>query len=365
MEYHPIGAIFPLMAAAELAALSRDIAEHGLLAPIMLLDNQILDGRNRYLACQEAGVQPRYTTYAGDSPVSYVLSENLHRRHLTISQKAALGAEIEPLLAAEAKKRREATGKDAPRNDKGQLQPVVAKLPPPGKGKSRDQAAALVGVSARQISSAKAIKKKSPTLFEGVRAGTKTLRQAGAEIHRSEMAQQAQLPSLKYRVLYADPPWKYGDQLTETYGPTRFHYPAMAISELCALPIAGLCEDNAVLFLWVTSPILEESFQVVKAWGFKYKASFVWDKIKHNLGHYNSVRHEFLLICTRGSCHPDVPELIDSVQSIERAEHSRKPEEFRQIIERLYPHGKRLELFARGDAPAGWETWGNESEQPV
>jgi len=99
---------------------------------------------------------------------------------------------------------------------------------------------------------------------------------------------------------------------------------------------------------------------VITAWGFDYKASFVWDKIKHNMGHYNSVRHEFLLVCTRGSCMPDNPQLFDSVQSIERTEHSVKPEEFRTIIDTIYPNGRRIELFARRPAE-GWEVWGNES----
>lgn len=120
-----------------------------------------------------------------------------------------------------------------------------------------------------------------------------------------------------------------------------------------------LAEKDAVLFLWVTSPLLFDCLPIIKAWGFDYKSSFVWDKIKHNMGHYNSVRHEFLLICTRGSCTPDNPKLFDSVQSIERGTHSTKPEEFRTIIETLYPHGNRLELFARRSA-TGWQSYGNQ-----
>ena len=133
----------------------------------------------------------------------------------------------------------------------------------------------------------------------------------------------------------------------------------MSISEICKLPIVDLAEDNAVLFLWVTSPILEESFEVIKAWGFKYKASFVWDKIKHNMGHYNSVRHEFLLIAVRGSCPPDENKLFDSVLSVERTEHSAKPEVFRGIIDTLYPYDPRIELFARSRHD-NWEVFGND-----
>jgi N6-adenosine-specific RNA methylase IME4 len=161
----------------------------------------------------------------------------------------------------------------------------------------------------------------------------------------------------KYRVIYADPPWSYGDkQNIEGLGGAVKHYPTMPLQDICTLPVPAA--DNAVLFLWVTSPLLEDSFKVISAWGFKYKSSFVWDKVAHNMGHYNSVRHEFLLIATRGSCTPDVPKLFDSVVSIERTEHSRKPQEFREMIDTLYPVGERLEMFAR-EASEGWDVWGN------
>lgn len=161
----------------------------------------------------------------------------------------------------------------------------------------------------------------------------------------------------KYRVIYADPPWSYNDkQDTGMLGGAVKHYTTMPLNDICELPVPSA--DNAVLFMWVTSPLLEDSFKVINAWGFKYKSSFVWDKVAHNMGHYNSVRHEFLLIATKGSCTPDVKRLFDSVVSIERTEHSRKPKEFRDMIDTLYPTGNRLEMFAR-EAPDGWDVWGN------
>lgn len=167
-------------------------------------------------------------------------------------------------------------------------------------------------------------------------------------------------PDGKYRVIYADPPWSYGNSNLQQYGHASFHYPSMTISELCELPIKDLAEDDAVLFLWVTSPLLAECFPVIRSWGFQYKTSFVWDKVKHNFGHYNSVRHELLLVCTRGSCTPDVNQLFDSVQTVERGEHSEKPEVFRTIIDTLYVYGKKIELFARSGTNDQWERWGNE-----
>jgi len=135
----------------------------------------------------------------------------------------------------------------------------------------------------------------------------------------------------------------------------------MSTAELCALDVKGVAEDNAVLFLWATAPMLETAFEVQRAWGFQYKTNVVWDKVKHNFGHYFSVRHEHLLICVRGSCTPDVAQLYDSVQTIERGVHSEKPEEFYKIIETLYTHGQRLELFQRKPR-AGWERYGNQTD---
>jgi N6-adenosine-specific RNA methylase IME4 len=109
--------------------------------------------------------------------------------------------------------------------------------------------------------------------------------------------------------------------------------------------------------------LLFDAGEVIKAWGFTYKASFIWDKVAHNFGHYNSVRHEFLLVATRGSCLPESNELVDSVVSIRRSrEHSQKLEFFRDLIDKLYPSGARLEMFACGRLPRRWKAWGAESK---
>lgn len=167
------------------------------------------------------------------------------------------------------------------------------------------------------------------------------------------------IPNGKYNVIYADPPWKYTFGF-DIHGAADRHYSTMSIDELCELPIRDLTEDNAVLFMWTTSPKLFDSYAVIKAWGFEYKTSFVWDKVKHVMGHYNSVRHEFLLLCTRGSFPKQSDTLHDSVIEIERSdEHSEKPEYFRQLIETMYPLSKKIELFARKTVD-GWDGWGNE-----
>ena len=194
-----------------------------------------------------------------------------------------------------------------------------------------------------------------------------SLTEARRQHKRAEQPQNLQIPDGKFRVIYADPPWAYGNSGvigdTDNYGRAERHYPAMSIAELCALDVRSRVADDAVLFLWVTSPLLGECWPVIKAWGFDYKTSMVWDKVRHNYGSYVSVRHELLLICTRGSCLPDHPTpMPDSVISLERSkEHSAKPEAFRSVIDKLYKGGasQKLELFARQQV-SGWTVFGNE-----
>jgi len=207
-----------------------------------------------------------------------------------------------------------------------------------------------------------------PDLLEKVASGAIKGAEALRVMKKDAVAgKAAALPDGKFTVIYADPPWAYNDKqggdISQSYGAAEKHYPSMSLFELETMGVPGLAADDSVLFLWATCPLLPEALRLAAAWGFKYKAQFVWDKIKHNMGHYNSVRHEILLICTRGSFTPENVKLFDSVQSIERTEHSRKPEEFRTIIETLYPSAKKIELFARKKAD-GWESWGNETDGP-
>lgn len=164
----------------------------------------------------------------------------------------------------------------------------------------------------------------------------------------------------KFAVLYADPPWRYGSCRSDSRA-VENHYPTMTLDEICRLDIATITHDDAVLFLWATSPKAEEAFRVVNAWGFRYKTQAVWDKEKIGMGYYFRQRHEILLVATKGNIPVPLPrDRPDSIFRSPRQKHSRKPEIVYEIIEKMYPHLPKIELFARS-ARSGWSVWGNQS----
>jgi N6-adenosine-specific RNA methylase IME4 len=381
-EIHPAANEFPMLDAKRHAELVADIATNGQRETIKLYQGTVLDGRNRLKACQELGLTPKTATLPDDTdPWSYVWSLNGERRDLVADHRAQIWVHVnaqsvewqekQAAIKADADAARSEAAKAQPRSEDGmrlaekpQVMEQTVPSPEP-QHQSRLSMAAASGTNAGAIQRAITREKKDPVIAEKVRKGEMKPAEADRQIKKAELSQKAAaLPIGQYRVIYADPPWHYGDGRTGdlmTATGAQDHYPTMKLAELKALDVPSIAAPDAVLFLWATSPLLPDALELAQAWGFKYKASFIWDKVKHNLGHYNSVRHEFLLICTKGSATPDNVKLYDSVQSIERQKHSAKPEEFRAIIDELYTVGARIELFRRGDAVDGWEVWGNES----
>jgi len=165
-----------------------------------------------------------------------------------------------------------------------------------------------------------------------------------------------------YPLILADPPWKYEFSSNDNRK-IENHYPTMDLETICKLPIQKVSMDDCILFLWATSPKLQEAMQVMEAWGFDYKSSMVWVKDKIGMGYYARQRHEFLLIGLKGQIPAPAPEArVDSVVESPRQEHSQKPAKFYEIIEGMYPDLPKLELFARNKRE-GWESWGNQDDQ--
>lgn len=356
LECHPLAEFFPAMAPEEFEELKASIRARGQLTPIVLHpDGRILDGRHRARACYELGLTPVTAEFPdeGMSPLEFVIASNLVRRHLSSSQRAVLALAILPHLEEEAASRM--------RNPTQTF----------AEGESAEQAARLVGTNRQYVRDVKHIRAAAPELLPKITAGEMTVPEAKTAIRREQRARSlteisarnAALPvsERKYGVLYVDPPWRYEHCASESRA-IENHYPTLTYEELVEMDTGALCLDDAVLFLWATAPKLSEALSVMNSWGFSYRTSAVWNKERVGMGYYFRIQHELLLVGVRGE--PGTPEPSArpaSIISESRGEHSAKPERVYEIIEAMYPAAPKLELFARGEARTGWDTWGNQS----
>lgn len=169
----------------------------------------------------------------------------------------------------------------------------------------------------------------------------------------------------KFKVIYADCPWKYGFQRYKKN--SGCDYPAIPTKELCALPVGQIADDNSLLFQWVTSPKLEEGIQVLKAWGFKYiTIAFTWRKMckkqtSRNFsgqGYYTKPNTELVLLGRRGKALDIIDKTVRQAVDAPITVHSAKPPIVRHNIVRLVGNVPRVELFAR-ERVEGWTAIGN------
>jgi N6-adenosine-specific RNA methylase IME4 len=174
------------------------------------------------------------------------------------------------------------------------------------------------------------------------------------------------LPKKRFGVIYADPEWPYEAYSSET-GLDRSpenHYPTSSIEEIMARDVPSIAADDCVCFLWAANLHLADAIDVLRAWGFTYKSSYVWVKNGNDdMGYWCRNRHEYLLIGTRGSpvC-PAMGEQWSSVIEAPRGEHSAKPEAVLEMIEQYFPNVPKIELNRRGPPRPGWSAWGFEAE---
>jgi len=171
-------------------------------------------------------------------------------------------------------------------------------------------------------------------------------------------------PNKKYQIIYADPPWRYNDK--NCNGACAKHYSTLSIQDICELQISEISDDNSVLFIWITYPMLKEGLDVIASWGFSYKTiAFQWIKLnKKNglpffgLGRWTRGNTEACFLATKGKPTRINKSIFQIVQSpIEK--HSKKPDIIREQIINLMGDLPRIELFAR-EKKEGWDAWGNE-----
>jgi N6-adenosine-specific RNA methylase IME4 len=183
---------------------------------------------------------------------------------------------------------------------------------------------------------------------------------------------QSSLVEQKFGTVLADPPWRFTNR-TGKVAPEHHRlnrYDTMSLDEICGLPVADFLAETAHLYLWVPNALLPDGLEVMRAWGFSYKSNIVWHKLRKDggsdgrgVGFYFRNVTEILLFGVRGKNARTLTPGRSQVNYIgtRKREHSRKPDEQYDLIERCSP-GPFLEMFSRG-VRSNWVAWGNQATE--
>ena len=177
-----------------------------------------------------------------------------------------------------------------------------------------------------------------------------------------------------FATIYADPPWQFSNRTGKISPENKklSRYDTLGLDDIISMPVKEISDDCAHLYLWVPNALLPEGLEVMKAWGFMYKTNLIWEKIRRDgqpdgsgVGFYFRNVTEVLLFGVRTKKKSEIFRTLQPGRSqinlirSSKKEHSRKPDEFVELIERCSP-GPYLELFARGTRE-GWASWGNQA----
>jgi N6-adenosine-specific RNA methylase IME4 len=410
LQPHEYANIFPMMNANDMRSLLDDMKANGYdkSAPIVLYENKILDGRNRYAAASQLGIEPTFADFQGDDALKFVIRHNLNRRHLSETQRGVIATKLEtmkwgdnqhtktghanlhvleipnmpePIIQVNRKEAAEmmnvsprtiatisAIEKAAPELvDKMLAGELSAHAAYQQVKISRDEAAKMAGVSAKDMAKIDQIEKAAPELMMKLESGEMTLSKAITEVRRAEVVANLESVETKeakailgvYDVIVIDYPWPM-EKIEREVAPNQvaFEYPTMSLDEITELEIPTA--DDCHIFMWTTQKFLPFTLDLVKQKGYKYVLTMVWHKNggyqPFGLPQYNC---EFAVYARKGT--PKFIEFTDFMTcfNAKRGEHSEKPEEFYATLRRVTA-GRRLDMFNRR-AIEGFDTWGKEA----
>lgn len=365
-------ALIPPLTAEEYAGLEESIVREGCRDALVLWMGILIDGHNRYEICQKHGI-PFETRDIElddrDEAIMWIIMNQFSRRNLPAYERARLALRLKPVIAERAKQKE--TSHTTQGYQKSDNPVHTAKA-----------LARTAGVSHDTIHKVETIEAKADDKLKAdIMAGKTSINQAYQYVKRQEKIEEVNRridehekqqtgvismdrPERKYNIIYADPPWKYWESGNKNQ---ELHYKTMTIDDICRIPVANLADDNCVLFMWATYPILKEAFRVIESWGFNYStAAFVWVKKNKNMdtpfvgcGSWTRANSEICLLATKGK----ILRLDASISQVVESpieEHSKKPDIVRDLITQLVGKLPRVELFCRHPAE-GWDVWGDEA----
>ncbi|NND23976.1 MAG: hypothetical protein HKN86_04715 [Acidimicrobiia bacterium] len=366
--------LIPALTTEEYKQLEDNCLEEGIREKIILWNNYIIDGHNRYNIAKQWNLEfdTESKSFSSEEAVKeWMILNQFGRRNLSNYQRSVLALQLEDVFKAKAKEKERIRKTTSQKSDES-LKEVSTKK----------ELSKVAAVSHDTIAKVKKIQEKAPEEVKAKLAtGEVSINAAYKEIKKEEKKEERNkkiekvkqkienenLASIdkKYHVIAIDPPWAYNEKggfSSDDYDAQNnrgaVDYPTMTVEQIKNIDIPSA--DDAVMFLWTTHAFLKDSFDILKHWGFDYKATIVWDKVKMGMGRNIRMQVEFCLLGVKGK--PIIQGSSErDIITEPRREHSRKPESFYEMVERMCI-GNKLDYFSRQDRK-NWEHYGAEQGQ--
>jgi len=365
--------LIPPLTSEEYKQLEANCIEEGIREKILVWNEYIIDGHNRYEIAQNNNLEFKTESKSfnsEDEVKEWMILNQFGRRNLSNYQRSVLALQLEDVFRAKAKK------------NQGARTDILAKLPKSKIIDTRKELSKVAQVGERTLGMVKTIQEKAPEEIKAkLSTGEVSINAAYKEIKKKEKKEERDkkieevkqkienenLASIdkKYHVIAIDPPWAYNEKggfSSDDYDAQNnrgaVDYPTMTVEQIKNINIPSA--DDSVMFLWTTHAFLKDSFDILKHWGFDYKATIVWDKVKMGMGRNIRMQVEFCLLGVKGK--PIIQGSSErDIITEPRREHSRKPEAFYEMVDRMCI-GNKLDYFSRQNRE-NWEHYGAEQGQ--
>lgn len=376
-EFHRYADIFPLMPmeSKDFLDLKESLRENTMLVPVLIYDNKILDGRNRYRAhLEDSSIELKIEEFIGteEQALQRSLALNNQRRHLDEGQRALAALRLSNMQSN--MKTVEGQKWSAQIFNVSFTTVRLAFDIYRSEHKERSILLEMIENDDLAINAAHSIMKNlRPIQWEQAALDGKKAKQWIKQTKRQQKEidfangtvkanRELQESDMVYGVIYIDPPWTF-ETFSEN-GKDRSaenHYPTMTLDDIRAMNIPAA--DNCAMFLWVTVPHLHNGIEILQGWGFEYKSAYFWNKLNKGTGYWSANEMEVLLLGIKGNVPAPLPEQrMPQVIVAKQGEHSAKPEAIADGITKMFPNVAKIDMFARKQSHKGehWFYWGNE-----
>lgn len=363
--------LIPSLTTEEFKQLEENCLAEGIREAILTWNGFIIDGHNRYEIATKWNLdyQTKSKHFKDEEEVKeWMILNQFGRRNLSNYQRSVLALQLEEVFKEKAKENQGSRIDICQKSDKS-ITPIDTKK----------ELAKVANVSHDTIAKVKVIEEKAPEEVKAkLSTGEVSINQVYQEIKKEEKKEERDkkieevkakieeenliIENKKYHVIAIDPPWAYeekgGFSSTDYDAESNrgaVDYPTMTVQQIKKIELPEA--EDCVLFLWTTHAFLRDSFEILEQWGYKYKATLVWDKVKMGIGRTIRMQVEFCLIGVKGNPIINGSSERDIITE-SRREHSRKPEAFYEMVERMCI-GNKLDYFSRQNR-INWEHYGAE-----